>query len=61
MLVRLWALTSGVHLHEGASVSLRLLLAAWPKKMAVKTAVPWSSLAELWTGSKIGRAETGQQ
>lgn len=61
VLVRLWAVTSGVHLHEGASVNLRLQLATWPKKMAVKTAVPWSGLAELWTRSKIARAETGRQ
>lgn len=38
-----------MYLHEGASVSLKSLQAAWPNKMEVEAATAWSILANLMT------------
>lgn len=49
LLVTLWAIIQGMHLH-GASVSiLRSLQATWTNKMDVKVAIPWNSLVKFLT------------
>lgn len=47
MLVTLRVSIYGMHLHEGASVSLRPPKAAWPNKMIAGAAIPWSSLVKI--------------
>ena len=45
---------------EKAGVSFRSLQATWPNRMDVKTAIPWSSLANLLLGTHPHETIIGQ-